>query len=66
VACPVISNIASLQNLGYLLFQAKNMSAVEIHHKLCLVYCKNIMSERTERQWCRMFKDGRTNVHNKE
>jgi hypothetical protein len=24
------------------------------------------MSEGTVRQWCRMFKDGRTNVHDEE
>jgi transposase len=24
------------------------------------------MSEGTVRQWCRMFKDGQTDVHNKE
>jgi hypothetical protein len=24
------------------------------------------MSEGTERQWCRMFEDGRTNVHDEE
>jgi hypothetical protein len=27
---------------------------------------QNVMSERTVRQWCRMFKDGQTNVHNEE
>jgi hypothetical protein len=45
---------------------AKNMSAVEIHCELSSVYNQNIISEGTIRQWCRMFKDGRTNVHNEE
>jgi predicted transcriptional regulator len=44
----------------------KNMSAVEIHCELCLVYSQNVMSEGTVRQWCRIFKDGQTNVHNEE
>jgi transposase len=42
------------------------MSAVEIHHELCAVYGQNVMSEGTARQWCRMFKDGRINVHDEE
>jgi hypothetical protein len=29
-------------------------------------YGQNVMSERTVRQWCRMFKDGQTDVHNEE
>jgi hypothetical protein len=28
--------------------------------------CENIMSEGTVRQWCRMFKDGQTDVHDEE
>jgi hypothetical protein len=27
------------------------------------VYGQNVTSEGTVRQWCRMFKDGRINVH---
>jgi hypothetical protein len=43
------------------------MSAAEIHRELCPeVYVQNVMSEGTVRQWCRMFKDGRTNVHDEE
>jgi hypothetical protein len=30
------------------------------------VYSQNVMSEGTVRQWCRMFKDGRKNVHDEE
>jgi hypothetical protein len=29
-------------------------------------WSQNVMSEGTVRQWCRMFKDGQTNVHNEE
>jgi transposase len=39
----------------------------EIHHKSCaVVYGQNVMSEGTVRQWCRMFKDGRTDVHDEQ
>jgi hypothetical protein len=42
------------------------MSAAEIHRELCTVCGQNIMSEGTVRQWCRIFKDGRTDVHDEE
>jgi hypothetical protein len=45
---------------------SKNMSAVDILLELCAVYGQNVMSEGTLRQWCRMFKDGQTDVHDKE
>jgi transposase len=45
---------------------SKNMSAAEIHCEFCAVYGQNVMSEGTVRQWCRMFKDGRKNVHDEE
>jgi hypothetical protein len=31
-----------------------------------VVYGQNVMREGTVRQWCRMFKDGRTNVYNED
>jgi transposase len=42
------------------------MDAAEIYRELCAVYDQNIMSEATVRQWCRMFKNGQTYVHNEE
>jgi hypothetical protein len=47
-------------------FHAKNMSAVEIYHELRTVYSQNVMSERTVRQWWRMFRDGQTNVYDED
>jgi hypothetical protein len=38
------------------------MSTAEILRELCAVYGQNMMGERTARQWCRMFKNGLTNV----
>jgi hypothetical protein len=46
---------------------AKNMRAAEIHRELCTaVYSRNVLSEGTLRQLCRMFKDGQTNVYDEE
>jgi hypothetical protein len=42
------------------------MSAAEIHGELCVAYSQNVLSEGTVRQWCRMFTDGETNVHDEE
>jgi hypothetical protein len=42
------------------------MSSAEIHRELCAVYDQNVMSEGTVRQWCRIFKDVRTNIHDEE
>jgi hypothetical protein len=62
--CPVIDNPGSCEILAVIHFiHAKNMSAGEIHHELCSVYGQNVMSVGTVRRWCRLFKDGRTNVH---
>ncbi|PNF16059.1 hypothetical protein B7P43_G04585 [Cryptotermes secundus] len=42
------------------------MSAAEIHCELYAVYGQNVTSEGIIRQWCRMFTDGRTDVHDEE
>ena len=44
---------------------AEGQSAAEIHHQLCRVYGDNVMSDSSVREWCRKFKDGRTDVHDK-
>jgi hypothetical protein len=60
--CPEINNPASCKIHGIIHFlHTKTTSAVEIHHELCPVYGKNVMSEGNVRQWCRMFKDGQAN-----
>jgi hypothetical protein len=64
MSCPAIHNSASYKIRAVSRFLcAKYMSAAEIHRELCLVYGQNVMSEGTTRQWCRKFKDCRTNVH---
>jgi hypothetical protein len=54
--CPAIDIPAVIRFL-----RAKNMSAEEIHRELRAVYCRNVVGERTVRQWCRMLKNGRPN-----
>jgi hypothetical protein len=41
------------------------MSAAEILRELCAIYGQK-KSEGTARQWCRMLKGGRKNVHDEE
>jgi transposase len=66
--CPAIHNPASCEICAVIrVLHAKSMSAAEIHRELCaVVYGQNVMSEGTVRQWRRMFRDGRTDVHDAE
>jgi hypothetical protein len=64
--CPAIYNPASCESCAVIHLQAKNMSAAEIHCKICVVYGQNVISKGTAKQWCGMFKDVRTNVHDEE
>ena len=43
--------------------QAEGRSAAEIHRRMSKVYGDNFMSDGSVREWCRKFKDGRTDVH---
>ena len=40
----------------------EGQSAAEIHRRLCRVYGDNVMSDICVREWCREFRDGRTDV----
>jgi hypothetical protein len=54
--CPVINNPASCKIRSVVCFlPAKNMTAVEIHLELCMIYGRNVMSEGNVKQWCRIF-----------
>jgi hypothetical protein len=64
---PAIDNTVSCEIHAVIRFlRAKNTNDTEINRELCAVYGQNVMSEGSVRQWCRMFKDGRTNVHDEE
>jgi transposase len=45
------------------LLNAKNVGPAEIYGQVCEVYGENAMSDGNVRRWCRMFNEGRTNVH---
>jgi len=44
----------------------ENHKPIEIHWQLCKVYGNEVMSEGGVRQWCIVFKNDRTNVHDEE
>jgi hypothetical protein len=44
-------------------FNARNGRRVEIYRQVCEVYGENAMSDGMVRRWCRMFSEGRANVH---
>jgi hypothetical protein len=57
---PAIDNPASCEIRAVICsLHAKSMSAAGIHSEICAVYDQNVMSDG-------MFKDGRTNIHDKE
>jgi hypothetical protein len=59
-----IENTASCAiRLVIKLFNAKNVHPAEIYEQVCEVYGENAMSDGMVRRWCRMFSEGRTNVH---
>jgi hypothetical protein len=67
MVCTVINNPAVCEIRGVThFFHAKSMSAAEIHCEFCAVYGQNVMHEGSLGQWCRIFKSGRTNVHDEE
>jgi hypothetical protein len=41
----------------------KNFHLAEIYRQVCEVYGENAMSHWMVRRWCRMFSEGKTNVH---
>jgi hypothetical protein len=42
---------------------AENVRPAEIYRQVCEVYGENATSDGMVRRWCRMFSEGRTNVH---
>ena len=62
-----INNPASCEFRAVIRFLlARNNNPAEIHWQLCEVYRPNVMSDSKVRQWCRLFEEGRTNVHDEE
>ena len=65
--CAAINNPASCKVRAVIRFLlARNNNAAEIYRQLCEVYGPNVMSDSKVRQWCLLFEEGRTNVHDEE
>jgi len=65
--CAVIENPASCKVLSVIRFLfVENHKPIENHRQLCKVYENEVMSEGRVKQWCIMFKNDRTNVHDEE
>jgi hypothetical protein len=45
---------------------AQNVRPIEIYRQLIAMYGEGVMNESNVRKWCRMFDEGRTNVHDEE
>jgi hypothetical protein len=45
---------------------AQNVRPIEIYRQLIAVCGEGVMNESNVRRWCRMFNEGRTNVHDEE
>jgi len=43
--------------------QAEGHSAAEIHRRMSAVHGLNFMSDKCHKEWCKKFRDGRTDVH---
>jgi hypothetical protein len=42
---------------------AKNVRPAEIYRQFCEVYGQNAMSDGMVKSWCRIFSEGRKNIH---
>jgi hypothetical protein len=59
-----IENPASCDIRSVIKFlNSKNIRLAQIYRQVCEVYGENAMSDGIVRRWCRMFSEGRTNVH---
>ena len=59
IATPANCEVQAVINF----LHAEGQSAAKIHRQLCHVYGDNVMSDSCMREWCRKFRDGRTDVH---
>jgi hypothetical protein len=65
--CLAIDNSTSCEIGSAVHFlHSKNMNVAEINELCSTIYGQNVISEGTVRQWCRMFEDGQTDVHDEE
>jgi hypothetical protein len=62
-----IDNPADCEVLSVIRFlNAQIVRAIDIHRQLTTVYSKSVINESSVRKRCRMFNEGRANVHDEE
>ena len=62
--CAAIETLGKCEIRAVIRFlQAEGLSAAEIHRRMSAVYGPNFMSDKYVREWCRKFRNGRTDVH---
>jgi len=61
IAAPASCEVSSVIHF----LHAEGQSVAKIHRQLCRAYGENVMSDSFVRKWCRKFRDGRTDVHDK-
>ena len=62
-----ISNPAECEVRGVIrVLQAENVRPSEIHRRRVAVYGEHVMNTASVRKWCKMFRNGRTDVHDTE
>ena len=59
----IIAAPTSCEVCAVIHFIHAGQSAAKIHRRLCGVYGDNVMGDGCVREWCRKFRDGRTDVH---
>ena len=65
--CALVSSAASCEQRSVIRFlHAENVVPAEISRRLKVVYGNKGMSYKSVRSWCKMFDEGRTNVHDEE
>jgi hypothetical protein len=59
-----IENPASCEIQSVIKFlNAKDFRPAEIYRQICEIYGENAMSDEMVGRWCRMFSEGKTNIH---
>jgi transposase len=62
--CAAIETLGKCEIRAAIRFlQAEGHSAAEIHCRMSAVSGPNFMGDKCVREWCRKFRDGRTDVH---
>jgi len=59
----IIASPTSCEVRAVICFHHTGQSAAEIHRRFHHVYDDNVTGDSCVREWCRKFRDGRTDAH---